>query len=317
MHAAAVDPEDRFRHERGMQPVLHGQSFHRQLEGHNVVCGSQRVGIFEINFVLAGRDLVMAGFDFESHLLQAHADFTPGALTVIQRSKIEVSRFVAGAGGRMSLIIRLEEEKFHLRPHVERVSHVRRLLQHLLQHAPGITGKGSAVRVMDVADQPGDLSVLGPPRKNGESVQIGPQVLVALVDPHKSLDGTAVNHNLVVHCLLNLAGSDGHVFQLAENIRKLHADELYIAFPDHPDNVFLAVPAHNPNLLVDNKKGEGTGLTGSFALHASILHPAESHVNREMGSVAVFLLFSQRHSTVTLLARLRGLSTSSPRLTLV
>ena len=91
---------------------------------------------------------------------------------------------------------------------------------------------------------PGHLPVLGPPGQDGEGAEIRPQILVAFVDAHKTLDAAAVDHDLVVHGLFDLAGGDGHVFQLAENIGELHPDEFHIIFPHHADDVFLAVLAH-------------------------------------------------------------------------
>ena len=75
------------------------------------------------------------------------------------------------------------------------------------------------------------------------------QVLVGFLDAHEALDGAAVNHDLIIDRLLDLGSRDGHVFQLAKNIGKLHADKLHIVLMHHTNDVILAVPAHDETLL--------------------------------------------------------------------
>ena len=51
--------------------------------------------------------------------------------------------------------------------------------------------------------------------------------------------GGAVEHDLVVHRLLDLGGRDGHVLELSEDVGKLEADEFHILFLRHgEDSVF-------------------------------------------------------------------------------
>ena len=180
-----------------------------------------------------------------SHLLQSQADAPTGGLAVIQGAQVEVARLVVGLGGGLALPIGLKQEKFRLGSHVKGVvPHGLGPLQNPLQHAPRVTYKGGTVRVVHIADQPGHLGLLRLPGENDEAVQVGIQVLVGLVDADKALDGRAVQHDLVVHRLLNLGGGDGYVFQLAENVGELHPDELHVFFPHRADDILFGI-AHD------------------------------------------------------------------------
>jgi hypothetical protein len=90
--------------------------------------------------------------------------------------------------------------------------------------------------------------VLGPPGQDREGIQIRPQILIALIDADEALNAASVDHDFVVYGLLNLAGRDGHILQLTENIGELHPDKFHIPFPDHADDVFLRIPAHDSDL---------------------------------------------------------------------
>ena len=70
VHPGAVDPVDRLRHERRVQPVLLGDRLERELEGDRVVGGLQRVGVLEVDLVLAGGDLVVGRLDPDPERLE-------------------------------------------------------------------------------------------------------------------------------------------------------------------------------------------------------------------------------------------------------
>ena len=74
------------------------------------------------------------------------------------------------------------------------------------------------------------------------------------MDAGEPLDGAAVDGDLVVYGLLDLGGGDGHVFGLAKNIGKLHADEVYALFLHHADNIFFGVLAHMVGSPFEMKK---------------------------------------------------------------
>ena len=222
-----------------MQTVFLRQRLDSQLEGHDVVGSGQGICVLEIDLMLSGGNLMMAGLNFEAHLFQCHADFAAGAFPVIQGTEIEIACLVGGCGGWPSVLIRLEQEEFTFRSDVKAVSQVGGFFHQTLQRSPGISGEGRAVRVVHVADQAGDFPLLRAPGQNGERVQIRPQILIGFVDADKSLDGTSVNHDLVVDRFFYLTGGNGHVFQLAENVGELHTDEFHIVLFHHFNDIFF------------------------------------------------------------------------------
>ena len=164
---------------------------------------------------------------------------------MVQRAQVEVTRLIPRLGGGAPLLVGLKEEKFQLRPDIKGIkAHVPGPLDHPAQHAPGVAHKGGPVGVVHIADKPGHLALGGAPGEDGEAVEVGVQVLVRLIHPGKALDGGAVEHDLVIDRLFDLVGRDGHVFQLAENIHKLHADKFDLFLLHDADDVFLGI-AHN------------------------------------------------------------------------
>ena len=198
--------------------------------------------ILEVDLMLPLGALVVAGLDLKFHGFQRQADLPAGGLTVVQRTQIEVAGLVVGLGGGFALVIGLEQEEFRLGAYIEGVkAHILGFLQGPLEHVAGIAGKGRAVGVVYIADEPGHLAVVGLPGKHPIGFQVGEQVLVGLVDADEAFNGGTVKHALIVDRLLDLGGGDGHVFQLAENISELQTDEFDILFPYHADDVFFGV----------------------------------------------------------------------------
>ena len=249
VHPVPGDVVDGLGHEGGVQAVLLGHALGGQPEGHDLVRTVYGPGVLEVDLVLAGGVLMVAGFDLKAHLLQIQADLPAGGFAVVQRAQVEVARLVLGAGGGPAVLVRLKEEKFQLRPDVELIkAHGVGPAQRPAQHPPGVPHKGRAVGVVHVAEHAGHPAPGHLRRQDKEAVQVGVQALVRLVDAGEALDGGAVKHDLVVHRLLHLGGGDGHVLHLAENVGELHPDELDLLLPDQADDVFLGI-GHGQNLL--------------------------------------------------------------------
>ena len=104
--------------------------------------------------------------------------------------------------------------------------------------------EAAGYEIVDFADQPGHFTVLGPPGQDGKGVQVGIKVLVGLLNADETLNGAAVHHDLARQRPLDLGGSDGHIFELAEYVGELHPDELDVLFLDHAEDILLGVSAH-------------------------------------------------------------------------
>jgi hypothetical protein len=60
---------ERLGHERRPHPLAEGDLLDQVPEGHHVVGHGQRVGVAQVDLLLAGSALVMAEFDGDAHLL--------------------------------------------------------------------------------------------------------------------------------------------------------------------------------------------------------------------------------------------------------
>ena len=241
VHARAALAGDGLRHKGGVEAVALGDGLDCQLEGHHIVRRPEGLLIAEINLVLAGGHLMMAGLHGEAHLLQAQADLPAGGLALIQGAQIKIARPVTGLGGGHPTVVRLEEEELALGADIQSIAQVRRLALHPAQHLTGVAHKGGAVSVVHITQEPTHLASGGTPGVDGKAVQIRVQVLVGLIDMDKALNGGSVDHHPAVHGLLQLRDGDRHIFQFAEYIHKLHPDEFHILLLDDPDNIFSGI----------------------------------------------------------------------------
>ena len=116
MHARPVTTVDRLGHERSDEPVPHRDGPHHEPQGGQMVGHRQRVGVAEVDFVLAAGHLVMRRLGAELHLLEGRDDDAAGALPAVHRHEIEVAAGVERPGGRLPALALLEDEELHLTP---------------------------------------------------------------------------------------------------------------------------------------------------------------------------------------------------------
>ena len=128
--------------------------------------------------MLAGCHLVVAGLHRHAHLLQIQADLPAGPLPMVQRAQVKIAGLVGSPDGGLTVFIGLEQEELQFRSHIAGEAQGVGTAEHPLQHTSGITGEGGTIGVVDVADQPGHLAVLGPPGQDGKGVQVRPEILV-------------------------------------------------------------------------------------------------------------------------------------------
>ena len=79
-----------------MQAVVHGHLLDDEPEGDDVVGGGDRVGVAEVDLVLARRDLVVRRLDLEPHRLEHLDDVAPRVLAEVDRREVEVAADVVG-----------------------------------------------------------------------------------------------------------------------------------------------------------------------------------------------------------------------------
>jgi hypothetical protein len=159
--------------------------FHDESERRDVVGGAKRVGVAEIDLVLAVRHFVVRRFHLEPHLLQ-HSDDRPArVLSEIRRREIEVAADIVRHRGRRVVGSGLEHEELRFHPGVHRVAELVGAGEDFLQHPSRIPGKRAAVGRVYVADDARDAILLLSPRKDLKRSEIGRQQHVRLLDAHE------------------------------------------------------------------------------------------------------------------------------------
>ena len=156
VHPAAVLAEDRLRHERRREPEPLRHRLHDETEGRDVVGRRERVGVAEVDLVLAVRHFVVRRLHLEPHLLEVVHDRAPRILAEIHRREVEVRADVVRLRRRLAVRPALEHEELGFHPRVHREAELGRVGDHALQRAARIAREGRAVGHVDVADQATD-----------------------------------------------------------------------------------------------------------------------------------------------------------------
>ena len=173
--------------------MLLGDRLQRELEGDRVVGGLQRVGVLEVDLVLAGRDLVVGRLDPDPERLEG-VDHVLADLLGEVRREVEVAGLIVRQRGDAAVLAAPEQEELELRAGVDDVAELPRPLDLAAQDVARVADERLAARREDVADDAGRPARPdgGLPRDLGERGHVGHQVLVALGDPGEALDRAAV-----------------------------------------------------------------------------------------------------------------------------
>ena len=237
----AVLAGERLRHERRVDAVRQRDFLHDEAVRHGVVGHRQRVGVAQVDLVLARRDLVVAELDADAHLLERHDRLAAQVAGDVERRQVEVAALVEAAP---AAVRRLEVEVLQLRADVERVAEVRRALELPLQHEARVALERRAVRVLDVAEHARDAALARAPRQDGERRRVGHGDHVGLVDAREPLDARAVEALALFERLFQLLDRDGEALERAEDVREPQPDELHIVVAARLQHVALLVVEH-------------------------------------------------------------------------
>ncbi len=222
VHAGAVLPRQRLRHEGGVDAVLEGDLLDDQPVGHHVVRRGQGIGVAEVDLMLGRGHLVVGKLHPHPQLLHGEDRLAPKVGRHIQRSQVKVAAGVQ----RLRLLGRPEIEMLQLRADVEGVAQIRRLPEVALQDVAGIPLERLAAGVDDVAEHPGHRVLAGPPWKDGEGVGVRQGHHVGFLRPRESLHRGAVEAHPLLQRLLQLLDGDGDVLEGAKDVGEPEADEL-------------------------------------------------------------------------------------------
>ncbi|HEV8177953.1 MAG TPA: hypothetical protein VGP44_09725, partial [Gemmatimonadales bacterium] len=107
-----------------------------------IVRGGERIGVPEIDLVLAGSYLVMRRLHLKAHFHQLLHDHSPDFLTTIDRSQVEVGRRIVSNSGGRPVGCLFEEKEFGLAPRHHRKAEFPGPLDLPLERGPGAAGEG-------------------------------------------------------------------------------------------------------------------------------------------------------------------------------
>ena len=244
VHARARALGEGFGHERRLDALERRHLTDDDTEGHDVVGHRQRVGIAQVDLVLAGGPLVVTELHRDAHLLQHGDRVTPEIRACPQGRVIEVTTVVQRLGRIAGVVWPLQQVELDLRVRVEGKAHVGSLVHGAFEHVARICPARGAVRVGDVTEHPCRTGALSP-RQHLEGRRIWVRHHVGLVHPGVSLDGGAVEAHSLGKCALDLGRSDGHGLQGAEHVGEPQPHEMDVAFLDRTQHE-LSLPGHVP-----------------------------------------------------------------------
>jgi hypothetical protein len=218
MHARSWLIGERLGHEAGVYAALKADLLDHRAEGHDVVGRGQRVGVPQVDLVLAGPALVVRVLDRNAHLLE-HVD--SGAAEVHPRAArhmVEVSALVDRSGVLGPVLLMLEEVELDLRVHVEGEALLLGLGQCGFQHMARVAERRLAFGRENVAEHAGGALRAVAPRQNLEGRRIRAHDHIVLGYARHAFDGRAVKAQPLLECRLQLGRCDGDGLQCPQHI---------------------------------------------------------------------------------------------------
>ncbi len=267
VHAAPVDAFDRLGHERRDVAEAAGNVANHELEGGEIVGRGERIGVPEVDLMLAGRHFVMGRLHLEAHFDQLLHNDSPDLLAPVERTQVEVGGRIVGDGGRRSVRRLLEHEELGFAAGHHGKAELPRPFDLTLEGGAGTAGKGLLVRGEDVAEQPGHPAALIIVGKDPEGVEIRLEQHVGLLDPDESLDRGAVEHDLAVQGLLELAAGHLDVLVHAQDVGELQPQKIHAEALGQLEDVVLSGAAQ-----IARKAFEGRTLGGGRVSLRSLGH---------------------------------------------
>ena len=201
---------------------------HHEAERGDVVGRRERVGIAEVDLVLAVGDLVMRRLHLEPHLLERRHDRASRLLATVHRRQVEVSAHVMRRRRCRAVGGRLEQEELRLHAGVHHVPLFRRACDLSLEHAARIAEERFAFRRRHVADHTRHARRRIAPREDPERAEVGHQQHVRLFHPYEPLDRRAVKEDVARQRLLELRRRDLDVLVDAEDVGELEAQKAHL-----------------------------------------------------------------------------------------
>ena len=201
---------ERFGHKARVNATFEGNLFDHGAEGHDVVRGGQRVGIPQVDLVLAWTGLMMRVFNGNAHLLE-HVDGRAAEIHPrAARHVVEVPAFVDGCRGLGPILLVFEQVELDFRVHVEGEALLFGFGERLLEHVPRIAERRFAVRGEDVAEHACGALRTTTPRQNLEGGRVRLDDHVVLGNTRHAFDRRTVETKPFLERRFEFGGGDGH-----------------------------------------------------------------------------------------------------------
>ena len=206
----------------------------------------RRVGVAQVDLVLAGARLVVAELHRDAEVLEhPHR----AAAEVVGRAAGDVVE-VPGRVDRLrpvdAVLGRLQQVELDLRMRVEREAALRRLRQRALEHVPRVGDGRLPVRRGDVAEHPRGEVDLAAPRQDLEGRGVRMRQHVGLERAGQALDGRAVESDALAEGALDLGRRDRDRLQRADHVGEPQSHELDLPLFDGAKNE-VALLVHQPS----------------------------------------------------------------------
>ena len=182
---------------------------------------------------------------FISHILQSQYNVSSGILPQVHRTQIQKTGSLVRQGSRRTIIIGMEKEKLTFRIYLKSISLFLSFFHSVLKNISGTFLIRCPVRLINIADKSGYLSLLGSPWKNAESIQIRVEVHILLFVSIEALHRRSIDHTFIIHSLFQLAERNRNILHGTEHIGKLKTDKFHVFFLCHMQNILSGVFRHN------------------------------------------------------------------------
>ena len=208
----------------------------RRLEGDRVIGGPQRIGVLEVDLVLAGGHFVVCRLDPDPEFLErVHhllADLGAEVLGEVEVTGRIMRQRLHGA------VLALQQEELELGAGVQGEAELLCPIELPTEDPARVTGERVAVGVIDITD---DARAAGVelllavwadsrlPWDRAEGRQVRDQEHVRLGDARKAFDARAVEPLAVLDRLLQLVHRNLDALHLSHDVGELEADEAQVA----------------------------------------------------------------------------------------
>ena len=179
---------------------------------------------------------MVAGAVSDSHPVHGEADIASDVLSLVDGGHLEVGSLVHRDVRRVALAVELEQVELAVGPDTEVCTALMKFFFIGFEQEADIALERSAVRVADVAEEPGDLFLRGSPGEDRHGVGVREQQEVGVLDVEESPDRCGIETDAVLQCMLQRSDADGDVLQLSENVAECQS---------HEDDVLLLHVLHD------------------------------------------------------------------------